>query len=53
MNKDFANRLFAYKTTLAIVKSMIQQGIISEEEYLIIDTIMLKKYGLSSCSIFH
>ena len=52
MNADFAKRLFAYKTTVAIMKSMLNDGIISKEEYSIIDTIIAKKYGFSSCSIY-
>jgi len=52
MDTDFSKRLFLYKSTIAIVKIMLADGIISEDEYAIIDTIMLKKYELSSCSIF-
>lgn len=31
---------------------MLFKGIITKDEYAIIDTMMAKKYGLSSCSLF-
>jgi hypothetical protein len=31
---------------------MLSEGIITEAEYVIIDTMMAEKYGLSSCSLF-
>lgn len=52
MNNDYLNRVFKYKTFMSIAGDMLKQGIISKDEYVKIDTIMLKKYGISSCSIY-
>lgn len=52
MDADFAKRLFDYKTTIAVMKVMLNDGIISKEEYNIIDTIIAEKYDFSSCSIY-
>jgi len=52
MNNDYLNRVFNYKTFMSIVRDMLKQGVISKDEYVKIDTIMLKKYGISSCSIY-
>lgn len=52
MNKEFAKRLFTYNTTVVIMKRMLSDGVISEEEYNIIDTIIAEKYGFNSSSIY-
>ena len=52
MEQDLQRRVIAYRTTMAIVKGMLRDGIITEEEYGDIDTIIANKYGLSSCSIY-
>lgn len=52
MDREFAQRILAYRTTMAMVRGMFLDGIITEEEYAEIDTIMTKKYGLSSCTIY-
>lgn len=49
---DYEKRLFAYQTAMALARSMRSKGIISAKEYAKIDTIIAKKYGISSCSIF-
>ena len=49
---DYDKRLFAYQTAMALARSMRSKGIISAKEYAKIDTIIAKKYGISSCSIF-
>ena len=41
----------AYMVTMSLAKSMLNKGIINEEEYNKIDTIMLKKYDLNSCTL--
>jgi hypothetical protein len=33
-----------YQTTMTLARSMLEKGVISEEEYLEFDTIMLEKY---------
>lgn len=52
MTDELSWRIVAYRTASSIARSMLSQGIITKEEYRKIDTILLKKYGLSSCSIF-
>lgn len=50
MNKY--NNLIRYQKVMAWARSLLSKAIISKAEYARIDTMMLKKYGLSSCSIF-
>lgn len=49
---EYERKITAYRMAMSVVKSMLKQGIITAEEYAIIDTIMAKKYGVSSCTIF-
>lgn len=49
---DFEQRQMAYQAAMALARRMLSKGLISEEEYAEIDTIIAKKYGISSCSIF-
>ena len=49
---DYDKRLIAYQTAMALARSMRSKGIISAKEYAKIDTIIAKKYGISSGSIF-
>ena len=46
MKEDLFDRVVKYKATMAIVKSMLGQGLITEEEYSEIDRIFAEKYGL-------
>ena len=48
---DYDKRLFSYQTVMALARSMRSKGLISAREYAKIDTIIAKKYGISSCSI--
>lgn len=41
--KEFRNEKL-YQTTMSIARKMLQEGIVSEEEYRRIDTIFLEKY---------
>ena len=49
---DYDKRLFAYQVTMSLARGMRSKGIISDKEYAKIDTIIAKKYGISSYSIF-
>lgn len=49
---DYRKQLISYQITMSMVRNMLSDGIISEEEYDKIDTIMAKKYGVSLFSIF-
>lgn len=50
MNKY--NNLIRYQTVMAWARSLLSKSIISKAEYTRIDTMMMKKYGISSGSIF-
>lgn len=50
MNKY--NDLIHYQTFMAWARSLLSKSIISKAEYTRIDTMMMKKYGISSGSIF-
>ena len=41
-----------YNTALALIKEMRSTGIITDEDFGIICTVLAEKYCLSSCSIF-
>ncbi len=49
---EYRKQLISYQITMSMVRNMLSDGIISEEEYDKIDTIMTKKYGVSSFSIY-
>ena len=49
---DLNERILAYQIAMSLAHSMLAKGIITEEEYRKIDTIMTQKYGLSSSTIF-
>ena len=44
--------LMVYRTSLALFRNMVDEGIFDESEYGQIRTIITKKHGLSSDSIF-
>ncbi len=48
---DFVNMMH-YRTSLALMKNMAESGTFNESEYRKICTMLNKKYGLSSNSIF-
>ena len=52
MDEKLFNTILLYKTTMSKVKQMLKRGLISSEEYAEIDTIIAKKYGLSSSVIY-
>ena len=52
MMPDFEQRQLAYQAAMALARRMLSKGLISEEQYAEIDTIIANKYGISSCSIF-
>lgn len=52
MDSELIMRIVNYRAAMSLANEMLENGIISSEEYAKIDTIMAKKYGLSSCTIF-
>ena len=51
-DKYSPGNLILYRTSLALYRNLKNQGIFNEDEYCKIGTILTKKYGLSSDSIF-
>lgn len=52
MNKEYFDCICCYKSAMAQARLMLSKGILTESEYIEIDTMMAEKYGLSSCSLF-
>lgn len=50
--EDFMREVCAYQAAMAIARNLVSQGVITEDEYANIDTILTKKHGLSLGSIF-
>ena len=44
--------ILRYKSSMAVFKNWLAEGVISDADLLKIDTILAQKYGLSTCSIF-
>ena len=47
-----SRNLLDYHLAMAVARSMLKKGLITEKEYNEIDTIIAKKHGVSLCSIF-
>ena len=50
MSKEEA--ILRYKISMAVFKKWRSEGVITDADLLVIDTLLAEKYGLSSCSIF-
>ena len=50
---DYRARLERYLASMLQAKRMLSLGIITPEDYAIIDTIMTRKHLDTSCTIFH
>ncbi|MBQ8836828.1 MAG: hypothetical protein IJ002_04895 [Clostridia bacterium] len=51
-DKYSPSNMMLYRTSLALLKSLWDNGTFTESEYKKMRKILTKKYGLSSCSIF-
>ena len=51
-DKYAPGNLILYRTSLALYRNLMNEGALDEETYCQIRTILNKKYGLSSDSIF-
>ena len=51
-DKYAPGNLILYRTSLALYRKLADEGVFNEDEYCQIRTILNKKYGLSSDSIF-
>lgn len=52
MSDELFAVILPYKSAMAQARLMLSKGLITKDEYAIIDTMMAEKYGLPSCSIF-
>src|SRR5574344_825031 len=52
MSEELFAGILAYKSAMAQARLMLSKGLITKDEYAIIDTMMAEKYSLSSCSLF-
>ena len=52
MDKEFFNALFGYKTVMVQAKAMLNKGLVTADEYGIIETKMCEKCGINSDSLF-
>ena len=48
----YRTRLENYLASMLQAKRMLSMGIITPEDYAIIDTMQREKYGISSCSLY-
>ena len=49
---DLQERVIRYQLAMSMARTMLDRGILTEEKYHDIDTIMAKKHGLSSSTIY-
>lgn len=49
---DLKDRLLRYRTSATVFRSMVNSGILTEDDYAKCFDILGKKYGISLCSIF-
>lgn len=49
---EYLQKVMAYQFAMSLARNMLSQGIISEEEYHKIDTIMTKKHGITQGTIY-
>ena len=52
VNKELTEKVVAYRTAMAVIAEMLKEGIITADDYGVIDTKMAEKYGLKSSTIF-
>ena len=52
MSDAYRTRLESYLASMLQAKRMLSMGILTPEDYAKIDTIIAKKYGISSCSLY-
>lgn len=49
---EYRRRLFSFQLSMSVARKMLSEGLITQQEYADIDTILTKKHGVSSSSIF-
>ena len=53
MTKELRDNVIAFRTAVSVVKGLLSAGIIDEDDYVEMETILAEKYGLKSSTIFH
>ena len=51
-NNELFDKMYRYQRVMSWVRSLLAKSLITKAEYAKIDTKMVQKYGISSCSIF-
>ena len=49
---NYGDRLMRFRTSTAVFRAMMKNGVLSEEDYRKSCDILAEKYGISLCSIF-
>ena len=49
---NYDDRLMRFRTSTAVFRTMMKNGVLSEEDYRKSRDILAEKYGISLCSIF-
>ena len=52
MSEEYRQRLEQYLSSMAQAKSMLERGIITDEDYRKTEALMAEKYGLKSRNIY-
>ena len=52
MTNEYRAKMEAYLSSMAQFKKMLSMGILTPDDYAIINTIIAKKYGISLCSLY-
>ena len=52
MSDDLRSRVQDFRTAMSVVCEMLRSGIITEEDYAEIESIIAENTGLSSCTIY-
>lgn len=52
MTNEYYDTVISYKSAMVQAKELLLRGLLTTEEYGIIETKMCQKYGINSCSIY-
>ena len=52
MDAKMRTRISRFRAAMSLAREMLRQGVITADEYGIITTILTKRYGINSCTIF-
>lgn len=52
MDQSLSEMVQAYRAAMSVVTEMLMKGIITKEEYVIIDTMVASRHGLSSSTLY-